>query len=436
MSLPYLKEFGWAATVLAVEPAGIEGATMDPLLESTLPRDVPIYRFGSVRSAVTRMLGLGNLAMRSLPYLWRAGNRLLSGQLRAPSWKLQAPPFDLVYFSTTQFPVMILGFVWKKKFNVPYVVDFQDPWLDDYYERTATEPPGGKLRYRASRFLASRLEPRVMRDVAEIISVSPSYVDTLHDRYPHLRTDQFTVLPFGAPEKDFEMLQSLDVQQHVFDPADGKQHWIYAGAVGKIMETALQLLFGAIQERRIREPNAWRDVRLHFIGTSYAPGGRAKKTVEPIAAACGVADIVQEQTSRRPYFEMLRALTEADALLVIGSDSPSYSASKLYPYILAKRPMLSILHRDSPAVDILRRCRAGEIVTFDPARLDESRSAMSEALKMLKEKVESRKAKVIEGEDQTDVDWDEFQQYTAREMTRRQCEVFDRAVGGKVESRK
>ncbi|NJM63821.1 MAG: hypothetical protein HC849_32625, partial [Oscillatoriales cyanobacterium RU_3_3] len=39
----------------------------------------------------------------------------------------------LVFFSTTIFPVMLLGKRWWQKFGVPYVLDFQDPWRSDYH---------------------------------------------------------------------------------------------------------------------------------------------------------------------------------------------------------------------------------------------------------------------------------------------------------------
>src|SRR5947209_1086443 len=120
MSLPYLHEFGWSATVLAVRPEAVTGGNLDPLLESTVPDDIVVKRVNAISPRVTRLVGLGNLGMRALPFLWRAGNRLLFGRdLRS---RLQGK-FDLVYFSTTQFPVMILGPIWKKKFGVPYVVD-------------------------------------------------------------------------------------------------------------------------------------------------------------------------------------------------------------------------------------------------------------------------------------------------------------------------
>ena len=58
---------------------------------------------------------------------------------------------------------MALGARWKQKFNVPSVLDFQDPWVSDYYERhPERRPPGGRLKYGVSQWLARRLEPRTV----------------------------------------------------------------------------------------------------------------------------------------------------------------------------------------------------------------------------------------------------------------------------------
>lgn len=428
MSLPYLGEFGWSVTVLAVRPEATMSGSLDPLLERTIPDDIIVKRVYAIPSRITRVGGIGNLGMRALPFLLRAGNKLLRQSVDGNRQsEIERRPFDLVFFSTTQFPVMILGPIWKRKFGVPYVVDFQDPWLDDYYTRTGTPPPGGGMRYRLSRKLASYLEPRVMRDVSHVISVSPAYVETLRSRYPHLDASAFTVLPFGAPKRDFEMLEAIQVRQTIFDPADGKEHWVYIGRGGHDMTASLHLLFASIAEARRSNPDGWTKVRLHFVGTSYAPPDRALKTVAPIAADFGLSDIVEEQTSRVPYFQALKSLTDASLLLVIGSDSPSYSASKLYPYMLAKKPMLAVLHHQSPAVEILRKCNAGEVVTFDPAHPEPAAPNMTEALKHFAP-ITDNKEPITENSTRFELDWAEFRQYTAYEMTRRECQVFDKAI--------
>lgn len=259
-----------------------------------------------------------------------------------------------------------------------------------------------------------------MRAVSEVISVSPAYVETLRRRYPFVAPERFTVLPFGAPERDFEMLPGLDVPQTVFDPADGRRHWVYVGRGGPDMAVALRLLFTALAAARALDPQRWAGVRLHFVGTSYASAGRAEKTIEPVARACGVADLVEERTSRVPYFEALQLLRQSEAILVIGSDSPSYSASKLYPCLLARRPLLTVLHMDSPAVEILRRCRTGEVVTFRPEDPAASVAAMEAALAATASAAGART---------TGIDLAYFRaEHGARAVTARQCEVFDRAV--------
>ena len=302
-----------------------------------------------------------------------------------------------------------------------YVLDFQDPWLSDYHKRPgSSHPPGGRFKYGFSQVVARSLEPLAMRQVSHTISVSPEYPKTLLQRYSWLREDQFTVLPFGAPEKDFEQLPSLKVQQTIFDPNDGKRHWVYVGRGGSDMALAVRSLFLAIHSLRNQNPEQWNSVRLHFIGTSYAPGDRAVKTIEPIAQELGVADLVEEHPNRIPYFEALQILVDSDAILLIGSDDPSYTASKLYPCILARKPIFALFHQQSSVVNILHRCHAGQVVTFKfQANPEDLLNDVNSQLNWL--------LSVPKGY-QPETNWSEFQPYTAREMTRRQCAIFEQCL--------
>src|SRR5436305_9432596 len=124
MALPHLGEFGWDAHVLAVAAEDVEGF-QDPDLVATLPADVPVTRVRAIPPQFTRKLGFGSLGLRSYWALKRAGTRLL-----------QKKRFDLVYFSTTIFRAMSLGPLWKRRLGIPYVVDLQDPWVNDYYARS------------------------------------------------------------------------------------------------------------------------------------------------------------------------------------------------------------------------------------------------------------------------------------------------------------
>ena len=409
MSLPYFQEFGWEPWILTVRPDRVE-AVNDPLLTKTVPAQIPVTQINALPTQLTRRLGLGDLGWRCLPYLQKTGHQLLA-----------SGKFDLIYFSTTVFLTMALASHWQQRFGIPYVLDFQDPWLSDYYGRSSpTQPPGGWLKYQFAQWVARTQEPQAMRRVSQIISVSPAYPKMLRQRYPWLSENQFTVLPFGAPEMDFERLPALQVRQSIFDPNDGKRHWVYVGRGGKDMELALRALFSAIHSERQRHPEAWNNIRLHFVGTSYAPPAQAVKTVEPIAQELGIADLVAEYPQRLPYFESLQLLVESDAILLIGSDDPSYTASKLYPCILARKPIVAIFHYQSSVVGVLEQCQAGQAVTFRAT--DHPEDLVKDVIAKLNWLLSSSKGTVPK------TNWSAFQPYTAREMTRQQCAVFDRCL--------
>lgn len=410
MALPYLEQCGWQAHVLAVRPECIEGGVVDAYLSKTIPDHIPVTYTNALPAQHTRKVGLGSLGLRSFPYLLRAGNRLLQQQ-----------SFDLVFFSTTVFIAMALGPRWQSRFGIPYVLDFQDPWLSDYYQQPgAAPPPGGGFKYGFSQLQAKLLEPKTVQQSRHIISVSPAYPRTLQNRYPALPPEQFTVLPFGAPEADFHLLPSLGIKQTIFDPTDGKRHWVYVGRGGQDMALALRSLFLAIHTDRHQNPETWQHVHLHFVGTSYAPKGQAQKTVEPIAQELGVLDLVTEHPERIPYFEALQVLVDSDAIVLIGSNDTSYTASKLYPCILAKKPILAIFHGQSSVVNILRECQAGQTVTFKSA--DHPQDLLPSLQPQLQGLLHL--ARGFQG----DTNWAAFAPYTAGAMTATQCHVFNQCL--------
>lgn len=411
-SLPYFREFGWDPAVLAVAPEYCE-APEDPWLMQTVPDDVPVVRTRAVPLSLTRRIGLGNLDLRALPFIARRGTTMLR---EAQS---RGEPFHLVYFSTTVMSVTALGRYWRYRFGIPYVLDLHDPWFSTYYDRPgAPSPPGGRVKYGLANSLARMLEPMTLRKAAHVISVSEAYPETLTERYPDLDADRFTVLPFGAPERDFEVLRQQPAEQSVFNAKDGRRHWMYVGRAGADMRFSLTALFTALRQAREAHPKAVEDLRLHFVGTDYAAGDRARKSVAPVAEACGVGDLVEERPHRIPYAEALQSLLDADALLMPGSDDPGYTASKLYPYILARKPLLALFHADSSVVEILRSTGAGEVVSFQNHEPEEV---------VAKRVTQIWFANGVHRQT-PETDWDAFAPYTAREMTRRQSEIFDRAL--------
>jgi hypothetical protein len=139
-----------------------------------------------------------------------------------------------------------------------------------------------------------------------------------------------------------------------------------------------------------------------------------------VARECAVADIVQENPSRVQHLDAIQLLLDSDALVVLGSESPHYTASKLFPCILAAKPLLAVFHEESSAVKLLDETRAGKAITF---------SAERPALSVVGE-IEAALHKLLTASAGLPpaTDWEKFEPFTARAVTARLVEVLDRTV--------
>jgi hypothetical protein len=140
----------------------------------------------------------------------------------------------------------------------------------------------------------------------------------------------------------------------------------------------------------------------------------------PLAKESGLNGIVTEHPQRLDYLDAIQVLLESDALLLVGSNAPHYTASKVFPSILSRRPILAVFHKDSSVVRILRETGAGTTVCFDEATSPASR------IEGLYGHLASMAAAPPGTAPATD--WNALEAYTARAMTRRLARVFDRAV--------
>jgi len=346
MSLPYYKELGWEPVVLCVDERHVEGFR-DPLLLETLPAGLKIHKLGAWPASVTRKFGLGSLSIRSYFHFKKKGNELL-----------RSGNFDLVFFSTTMFHVCALGPYWKRKFKVPFVIDMQDPWRNDFYlsQPRSQRPPKFRIAYTIDK----RLEAATIPSVDGIISVSGNYIMMLQERYPQMKHRPAVVLPFGTSERDFEVVKARQLPPQVIKPGDGKINVVYVGAMTKFFLPLLKAFFQAFATQG---PDKHR-YHFYFIGTNYAPGAGVRP-VEELAAGLGLEGFVTEMPNRIPYFSALATLMHADILFIPGSTDPDYNASKVYNNILAGKPIFSIFNKNSLVKRIIEDARAGLVVGID-----------------------------------------------------------------------
>lgn len=413
-SLPYYSDFGWEAEVITVALEHIEVYSLDPLLLETIPASIKVHQVKALPVKYTRKFGLGSLSMRAYPYILKKGDQLL-----------RTGKFDLVFFSTTAFHVMALGPRWKRKFGVPFILDIQDPWRNDFYlnKPKAERPPKFFISYNIDKYLEAATVPKS----DGIISVSQGYCDTFMQRYPQLKPAHFRVIPFGASSVDFDVMRKhiTNVEAVQFDK--NKYNIVYIGRGGHDMKFSLSILFKALRKGMEDDPGIFSKLQFWFIGTSYAPPGKGKQTIRPLADLEGVGELVTEIPDRLPYFETLFLLTKADMLFVPGSVDTSYTASKIYSYFLAEKKLVAVFYEGSSVVDFLREMKAENLLTYNHLQ-HEPEFYVKDCLLMLKNVITSP-------QQANSVDFSKFLPYTAKVKTGLQVDFFNEVIArqGKVE---
>lgn len=409
LALPHLRALGWEPVVLAVHPDSVEGGVRDPLLEATYPADIRVVRVRGLNATLTRHVGVGSLWLRCGPALRAAGDQLLA-----------TGEFDLIFFSTTQFGAFQLGPRWRQRFGIAYVLDYQDPWVNPYYRRTGTRPPGGWLRFTLVQLLARRAEPKALRHAAGVVAVSESYGQMLAEAHPWFDAKRVQLLPFGASESDITLAAAHRPAEPLVPSGDGHFHHVYTGRCGPDMALALTVLFRGFKRYLTSHPDEAKKLRFHFIGTGYAPPPRGKLSALPVAEAEGVAEFVQEYCYRVSYFDALHYLVRADAVVGIGSDDASYSASKIFPAILARRPMVLIYHASSLVLRFAQEVSAGVRFSFHDLRDIEPLAEAVHREWFCGEARRNRQPFAPAA----------FQPFTAEAMTGKLAAIFDRAAAG------
>src|SRR5690606_9227025 len=147
------------------------------------------------------------------------------------------------------------------------------------------------------------LEPVAMEAVDGVVAVAQGYIDTMRERYPAMRSVPGAVIPFGVSPLDFEAAAESGSDRVLPPRVEGELRGVYTGVCNGAMEPVLRALFEAMAWGRRERPELFGRVRLHFVGTNYATGERARPVVTPLAEAAGVADAVTERIQRVPYLD-------------------------------------------------------------------------------------------------------------------------------------
>lgn len=385
----YLSQFGWKPLLLTIASKYYE-EKLDPLMEKTASKDIEVVYTKAYK--VTKPRVIGDIGLRAFPFLKKAALKLCEER-----------NIDFIWIPIPSFYTAVLGRILHNKTKIPYGIDYIDPWVRDITNQN-------NLRAKLSQMVAKTLEPYAVKKASLITGVSTPYYQAVMDR--NFKDEPIHAgMPYGFDPNDHKI--ELTDLEYPWDAIKDCKPWIYAGAflpnshlfVASFFETVAQL----------RAEGKWdKHIRLYFIGTGLYPA----KRITAYAKDFGLDDIVIEHRERFPFLHILNFLSKADRVMLFGSTEKHYTASKTFQCLLSEKPLLSMLHSESSAVEVIKQSHAEAfLVPY------EETDSKIELIKKLNPVVEAF---------QQDVDWKvslkHLDQYTSKQSAKVLAQAMDEVL--------
>lgn len=360
----YLPQFDWQARVLTVKNvayysydeaalAKLEGkaailraGSLDPLrLSYLLSRALGVFHRRARRGAATSISGA--MPCQGI----RESDRIVSvyrwlrNRVTFPDAQIGWLPFavakgvravgkdgiDVVLGSSPPYSAAVVAWLIAAITKRPLVLDFRDGWTGDPMLKAPTgfhEIAHRKLEA----FLLSRADC--------ILCYGESLADRWRNRYPEL-SDRIFVNPNGFDPEDF----SLPVQRPEGLP-EARRTIIWTGSLYEHLHRAALL---TLMDACARLPAEVKTrLRFRFVGRAYAG-------VERDALRAG-PDLVMQFVAEQPHSEAVRLLMHADAaLMLLMPENRSIVSNKVFEYLGAGIPILSLVEHGGACAKVLRQ---------------------------------------------------------------------------------
>lgn len=368
----YLEEYGWRPWVLTTSPcAAYPPHPIDEQLLAKLPGDVkvevvpyidPLEQILTLRNYIrSRLSGLSAVqdggskkqisqVESKLSTLQKMGTMASIKQFvldwiflfpdRQRAW---IPPVlrhfdylrrdeypDAVFATGGPWTSLIVGQLLAKRFGVPFIADFRDPWASNAH-----------LHFTSHYLLnkSTKLERSVCASAACVIANTEELRSKFVSDYPELK-DKCVAITNGCHRQDFEILAKDPLPENMpIAPSESRhQQGIELCHFGTVylMRTPSALLRAVVD--LLREGKICsQQLRLRFVGM-WEVGND------------GTEDLAQELEKhavlkRDPpvsHQQCLREMVKADALLILQPSSTLQIPGKIYEYIATGRPLLVI----------------------------------------------------------------------------------------------
>ena len=336
----HLPKFGWEPLVLSADPRAYERTSDD--LMGDIPPGVIVRRAFALDTARHLAIGGRYIGAMARPDRW-------------VSWKYAAVREGLrmirefkprAIWST--YPIAtahLIGTELQRRSGLPWLADFRDPMAQPGY-------PADPLTWRS--FQA--IEQQALGAARFSTFTTPGAARIYRQRYP-THAERVTVLENGYDEESFATA-APDAARQPLNPG------------------AITLLHSGIVYPAERDPTQFFAAlgRLKAAGV-IAPGSLVVRfraavhddLLQALAARHDISDLIDCQPPV-PYRQALAEMLAADGLLVMqAAGCNEQIPAKIYEYLRANRPILTLTDPQGDTATTLRQAGATDIIRLDSA---------------------------------------------------------------------
>lgn len=261
----------------------------------------------------------------------------------------EEPGFDAVLSSSPPDSVHLAGLAVKRRFGLPWVADFRDPWMSLVFRTPPT---------RWHRTRQEGLESSVLEGADLVLAASRTHADRLAAR-PGLAS-RVVHLPNGYETDETES------GSEAVSPANGADggarfRMVYSGLMSLMPDVPVFL--EALHDFLAPRPEARRRVRVSLVGpydTGYADR----------AIALGLTPGIVEFLGPRSHAGTRALQRAADVLLLWKPRAmPTMVPGKTYEYLDAARPVLAVLEPSDEAALLVQKAGGTIVPPNDRRRL-------------------------------------------------------------------
>jgi glycosyltransferase involved in cell wall biosynthesis len=372
----YLPQFGWKPIVLTTPEDtpyyAFDDSLLDDIRDELDSGKILLYRTEADPS-LRRAKKSGKLL--KLPRQWWQRFRSKIVQIfRQPDsrigWKDIAVKkaeeifadhkIDAIFSTAPPYTDFLIARDLKDKFNVPYLMDYRDAWVDNpvlnFYLTPFHKRKARKIEYEA------------LRASDAITAANRRMKEVLLSNYIFLDWNDVVILPHGYDPEDMEKAKLLAanlVKPDTFTVT-------YSGAfyAGRSPKALLQAARDAIAE----VPELGGCLDLHFAGILQK---EFKKVVKKYKLDANVSE-----EGYLPHIESVAHLLASDVLWMTMSDDLS-APGKMYEYFGTRKPILGLVPKKSHAERLLNEY--GNAILAEPDNIEAIKNALLEYFRLWKE---------------------------------------------------